>query len=263
MTRYFTPSAAPSLPEAFGFRSEAQSVHGSRTIMLADLTTLLAAVPGAAAYGDYERAIMEDNVLGKGTASTRLWAWKKLRELYALDAELAVFRLLRKFWDVDPKGRPLLALLAALGRDALLRASAPVISGSKAGEPVSREQFQAAIVAVRGERFSQSTMDAILSHLLSSWTESGHLSGRKEKVRARVAPTTAVTAYAVALGYLCGSRGELLFDTLWTSVLDAPSAVLHDQAREASRLGWLTYKGVGRIVEVTFPDVAIQPELGR
>jgi hypothetical protein len=49
--------------------------------MLADITALLNAVPATASQGDYQKAIMEDNVLGKGTASTRLWAWKKLREL--------------------------------------------------------------------------------------------------------------------------------------------------------------------------------------
>jgi hypothetical protein len=155
----------------------------------------------------------------------------------------------------------LLALLAALGRDSLLRASSKVIANAKPGEAVTREQFQAAIIEERGERFSKSTMDAVLSHLLSSWTESGHLSGKKDKVRAHASATPPATAYALALGYLTGARGELLFTTLWTSVLDAPSSVLHEQAREASRLGWLTYRGIGNIIDISFPDLAGQQEL--
>jgi hypothetical protein len=230
--------------------------------MLADLAMLLDAVPADAAHDAYREAILGGNVLGKKTASTRLWSWKKLRELYSLDLETPVFRLLRHYWAADRQGRPLLALLAALARDALLRASASVIAGSKPGETVSREQFDDAIIGERGQRFSPSTTDAILSHLLSSWTESGHLIGRKTKVRTGVAPTAAVTAYALSLGYLCGAKGELLFDTLWTSVLDASLAILHDQAREASRFGWLTYRGVGRIIDISFPGIEPQPELG-
>jgi hypothetical protein len=260
VSRYFRADASPQLPESAGFRSAAQSVHGSRTIMLADLKMLLASVPAGADHAAYERAVREDNVLGKKTASTRLWAWKKLRELYGLNPELPVFQLLRTYWEVDADGRPLLAMLAAIARDALLRASVPVIAGSKPGETVSRERFKTAIIEERGDRFSDSTMDAILSHLLSSWTESGHLVGRKEKTRVRAVPTRAATAYALALGYMAGARGELLFSTLWIRILDAAPTVLHDQAREASRLGWLTYRGVGRIIDITFPSLPVQPE---
>lgn len=229
--------------------------------MLADLTALLDAVQHEADHSAYSRAVQDDNVLGKMTASTRLWAWKKLRELYALDPEVPVFRMLRRYWDVDARGRPLLAMLAALTRDALLRASVPVIADSKVGEQVTREDFKLAIIDERGERFSEETMKAILSHLVSSWTESGHLEGRKEKLRRRAQSTTATTAFALAMGYLTGARGELLFSTMWASILDAQLATLHDQAREASRYGWLTYRASGSIVDITFPDIVSQGEL--
>lgn len=229
--------------------------------MLADLTVLLTAVPADASHEAYRQAVQDDNILGKKTASTRLWAYKKLRELYALDPEVPVFAELRARWEAGTEGRPLLALLAAMARDALLRASASAITRSKPGESVTREDLQKAIIHARGERFSESTLEAIVSHLLSSWLEAGHLSGKKEKTRVRVAATPAATAYALALGYLVGARGELLFSTLWTSVLDTPTAVLHDQARDASRMGWLTYRGVGNIIDVTFPTLAVQSEL--
>jgi hypothetical protein len=60
-------------------------------MMLETLGQLLAAMPAAAAHKDYQTAIIEGNALGKGTASTRFWSWKKLRELYGLDPSLAVF----------------------------------------------------------------------------------------------------------------------------------------------------------------------------
>src|SRR5687768_9619218 len=106
VSRYFTPSPEAQFPPQFGFRSNAQSVHGSRTIMLVDITALLNALPPTASQGEYQQAIMDGNVLGKGTASTRLWAWKKLRELYSLDLEVPLFRLLRRYWDVGTASRP-------------------------------------------------------------------------------------------------------------------------------------------------------------
>jgi hypothetical protein len=261
VNRYFVPPAGPRYPESFGFRSEAQSTHGSRTIMLADLTTLLDAVPAGATHADYVHAINQDNVLGKRTASTRLWAWKKLRELYALDPEVPLFRILRRLWDAGPRGHPMLALLAAMARDALLRASVPVVVETKPGDPVTKEQFREAIVRVRGERFSASTMDAVVSHLVSSWTETGHLTGRKDKIRSKPTASAPATAFALALGYMTGGRGLGLFATPWTAVLDVPPAGLGDLARNASRRGWLTYRGVGDVVDITFEPLFTSAEL--
>lgn len=229
--------------------------------MLADLTAVLEAVPATAGQESYRRAILDENALGKKTASTRLWAWKKLRELYTLDTEIPVFRLLRRFWDMDTDGRPLMALLMALTRDGLLRTSVPAISSSKLGEVVTREQVIELVVAERGDRFSKTTIDSVVGNLLSSWSQSGHLMGRTEKVRTVVNSTPAATTLALAFGYLAGARGEFLFSSLWTSVIDAPPSTLQDHARHASRLGWLTYRGSGNIIEVTFPDIATQHEL--
>src|SRR5687768_6022169 len=109
--------------------------------MLADLSALFAAVPVTAKPEEYERAIIDGNVLAKPTGSTRLWAWKKLRELYGLDPQIPLFRYMRQIWDVDPTGRPLLTVLEALARDALLRASAQTIIRTSPGELVARESF--------------------------------------------------------------------------------------------------------------------------
>jgi hypothetical protein len=228
--------------------------------MLADLMALLSVTASAATYEDYEQAILGKNVLGKRTASTRLWAWKKLRELYALDPRVPVFRLLRRLWDAEAAARPVLALLAAMARDALLRSSTDAITAATIGQPVTKNDFRQLVIRARGERFSESTMEAILSHLVSSWTESGYLSGR-EKERFHPTVTPAATAYALALGYLAGARGALLFSTLWTSVLDTPETTLHDHAREASRRGWLTYRGIGKVVEITFERLLTSDEL--
>ena len=54
------------------------------------------------------------------------------------------------------------------------------------------------------------------------------------------------------LGYLEGARGQSLFKTLWTSVLDQPMSQLIDLAATASQAGLLEFRSAGGIVEVTF-----------
>jgi hypothetical protein len=161
--------------------------------MLADLAALLDVLPPEASQEAYRRAIQDHNVLGKKTASTRLWAYKKLRELYALDPEVPVFSEMRARWASGADGRPLLALLCALARDSLLRASVPVVVEAAPGTSVTRNHFENAIVVARGKRFSDDTLKAIVSHLYTSWTESGHLSGQRSRIRTRVSPASRIS----------------------------------------------------------------------
>ena len=81
--------------------------------MLAELTQVLDRVPVAAPMQSYLDAIVEDNVLGKPTHSTRQKTAKRLTELYALDPGCPSFRLLRFYWSDGAEGRPMLAFLSA------------------------------------------------------------------------------------------------------------------------------------------------------
>lgn len=219
--------------------------------MVKDLSELLMYVPANSGHEGYRRAIQDENVLGKKTASTRLWAYTKLRELYGLDPRLPVFRALRFLWDADSEGRPLVALLAATARDSLLRATMLAVIETPVGQELTRERFQEAVVATRGDRFSATTMKSLLANLASSWSQSGHLSLRG-RVRAVPPTSTSAVAFALFLGYLTGARGLMLFTTPWSALLGLPESRLHDLAREASRRGWLTYRGIGDVVDITF-----------
>ena len=70
---------------------------------------------------------MDENLLGKPTATTRRITFERLRELYGLDPSLLVFRALRDVWDADESAQPLLALLCATARDPILRAMTPFV----------------------------------------------------------------------------------------------------------------------------------------
>lgn len=114
-----TESRKTKLAETLGFREGISSVHTSRTMMLGELSLVLEHVPAKAKPDEYVAAIVEQNVLGKPTQTTRKRTAQRLVELYGLDQTRPVFRLLRQFWTADAPARPMLAYLAAAARDPL------------------------------------------------------------------------------------------------------------------------------------------------
>lgn len=250
-----------TLPDELGFRIGDRGTHTSRTMMLKELTALLAATDKGTESEDYWSAIIEDNVLGKKTAATRKLSAQRLSELYGLDPDVIMFRVLRELWPVDTEGRPLLASLCANARDPLLRMTAPVILETPIGEEVEKEAIVSLIARQTADRFKESTRDKVARNAASSWTQAGHLKGRYTKIRTMPAATPATVAYALLLGYLVGRRGESLLDTYWTALLDLPRSEVDALAFQASRRGWLNYKHFGGVVSVDFSDMLTEEEL--
>lgn len=256
---YLNTVIPPVCPNEYGFRSGNRGTHGSRSMMLPALRQLLEANPVETTYEEYRTSIIEENILGKDTASTRFWTWKKLRELYGLNPQLAVFRCFRRLWENDPNGRPLLAVLCACARDPLLRMSTPVILNAPHGSIVTPQDFSQAIRKANPDRFSPTNLKAIGSRTCSSWTQSGHLTGNKVRKRTRPVVTPEAMAYALVLGRLCGVRGPLLFRTFWTALLAAQVEELFGLAAAASQRGWINLKRAGSVVEVGFSKL-LTPE---
>ncbi len=253
-------SRAADFSARFGFRCGERGTHGSRSIMLPDLRQLLASTAGDAAYEDYQAAIMSENVLGKRTASTRLWSWKKLRELYALDPSLAVFRCFRQLWRTDSTGRPLLAILCACARDPLLKTSAGVILEAPLDSVLSSSDFARAIEQAAPDRFTPKTLRSMGSNLYASWTQSGHLTSGKTRRRAHATVSPEATVYSLVLGRLTGARGPLLFSTFWTELLDAPKDTLYELAAVASQRGWIDLRRMGSVADVGFSKLLTPQE---
>src|SRR5207245_1988278 len=135
-----------------GFRGGDRGTHTSRTIMFVELAALLKAVVPTAVRGDYAAAIVEGNCLGKPTASTRTLTYQRLSELYALEPAVPMFRVLRRLWDLDSEGRPLLALLAALARDPLLASTARCILSLPNGSELIRDEVKRSLREVVASR---------------------------------------------------------------------------------------------------------------
>jgi hypothetical protein len=245
----------------FGFLFEKNSPHTARTIMLEDLCLLLECVNDPLSSKDnYLKAIRDDNCLGKRSGKTRILTGKHLVELYSLDTSVTIFRVFRYFWTRDHKGQPLLALLCAYARDDLLRISAPFIEKFSENEVVSRDELENHIEEIFPDRFSKATLKSTAQNLNSSWTKAGHLKGKAKKVRSKASATSGSAAYALFLGYLTGARGEQLFNTEFTRLLDCSPENVIELAEDASRRGWITFKRVGGVMEVLFPNLLTKEE---
>jgi hypothetical protein len=227
----------------------------SRTMMLDDLSVLLDRVPGDSGKDCYQLAIVEQNVLGKPTRTTRQRTARRLAELYALDLACPIFRMMRTYWNVDLIGRPMLAFLTAAARDPLLREMTPYLLSVPVGEVVGPEQIGNHLGETYPGRFQETTKHSTAQNLASSWTQAGLLKGKKCKTRSRPRVTPAVLTFAMALGHLCGLRGKLLLQSPWVLLLDRKPGEVQDLAFEASSQGWLSYKAAGEVVEITIPDI--------
>jgi hypothetical protein len=249
---------APTAVDA-GFRAGDRGTHTSRTIMLAELTAMLAAVAASAPRTEYLAAIVEENCLGKATASTRSLTYQRLSELYALDPVVPLFRVLRRLWDVDHQGRPLLAMLAALARDPLFAATASCIISLPNGSELIRDDLKRALQEVTGSRLNESVLDKVVRNVSSSWTQSGHLEGRVFKKRRLVKATPSTIAFALYLAHAAGFRGDGLLRSGWVVVLDCEGSAARDLAFAAKRQGLLDLRMAGDVVEITFDRLDPMP----
>lgn len=223
--------------------------------MFKDLGLVLEATKPNAVIADYRHAVVDENVLGKRTHTTREHTVRKLKALYGLDPALPIFRALRTFWSVDPDGHPVLAMLCGFARDPLLRMTADAVLEAEVGSSVTPQQVQELLRRHAPGRFSDINERAIAVRILASWTQSGHLVGRSLKTRVRAVATPGSTAYALFLGYLEGRRAQRLFTSTWARLLDAPHERLLAYAAAASRRAWLDFRSVGSVIEVRFPDL--------
>jgi len=219
-------------------------------MMLGELGRLLADVPSGAPREAYATAIIEENVLDKATEASRRLTRQRLSELYGLDPGLPIFRALRRVWERDEPGRPLIALLGALARDPLLRATAQTVLALPEGSELPRSSLLDALRRAVGERLNESTLDKVARNTSSTWSQSGHLEGRVRKLRRRVTPTPGSLGLALWLGSLEGLAGAQLLDTSWTRVLDRGPRELEPLALRAKQLGLISASIGGGTTEI-------------
>lgn len=237
---------------SFGVVTGLRGVHTSRTLMLSDLRLLLHHTPCVATGPELREAIVDGNLLGKASESTRRASASKLQTLYGLNPQIPLFAHLRRLWKLDPDGRPLLALLAALARDPVLRSTAPAVLDASPGHRLL--SLEDPLEEHAAGRWKPATASRAAAYCASSWTQSGHLCGRCKKVRKAASPTFGSAVLALRLAALGGTQGRALLDSPWLKVFDGGQSAFVSACREAAHLGLLSFRVSHDDAAFTFPD---------
>lgn len=222
-------------------------------MMLRDIEALFEHLPKEATRADYAHAVKDLNALGKPTKSARTLAFRHLCDLYGLTPDFVLFRALRRFWEIAPECRPILALSTAMARDPLLRASAPLMLDKKPGEVVLREEVEEVLSKAFPDRFSAASLQSFAQNIGGTWTQAGYLQGRMRKTRSQPIIEPAAVAFCLFLGFLEGLSGQRLFVTKWMKLLDKPQDTLEELTVTASHRGWLRFLRAGDVKELSFP----------
>ncbi len=253
VSRDFLLKNYPRQLEAFGVRFSEGGPHTSRTLMLKEIGTLLVTLPQQARAQEYRDAILVKNVLGKRTNATRRETYERLRTLYGLSSKIPLFSAYRRLLALESESLPLLSLLVAWSRDSLLRGTTSAILNAKPGSEVVNTDLQTALLENFPSHYTSGTITRIAGNAASSWTQSGYLVGRVKKIRQLVIATSATLTLALLLGHVSELRGELLFSSPWCRLLDLSPNKARTLAAQAHRLGFLDFKAIGSVVEITFP----------
>jgi hypothetical protein len=238
-----------------GLRISGGGGHQSKTLMLSELGTLLAAVEerGIAAA---LTAVTAENLLGKTSVAAGGSALVNLNKLYAIKAAPPITRALIRLWSMDVAARPMLTLLCALARDPLLRDTAEVVLRTHLGEPIRWPAIALEIEKRHPDRFSQAMLKSLAQNCASSWTQSGHLGGKVAKFRTHAEATPEAAAFAALIAQAAGFGGPALLTSPWMEVLDAPEEERLGLLRRAQGRGLVRLRHAGAVFELkTSPEL--------
>lgn len=225
--------------------------------MLEELGALLRAVPADARREAYRAAVLDDNVLGKPTASSRKKALKYLKALYALDSGVCLFREFRRLYGRAGEDRPLLSGLLAMAREPVLRACLGRVLHCPLGHDLGETDFEAWMRARAPGRYSEATYGGYGLRLYASFHQIGYLGRLRGRLggRPRTRPKTGVASatYAAFLDWLEGRSGVALLAGTYSRALDLPKEAHIDLLRAAGMQGMLRFAYAGGVLELAFP----------
>jgi len=238
--------------QALGFRDGLSGGLMARTMMSAELAEILAQTPETADIKAIGTAIVDGNILGKPTLSSRKKSLSHLIELYGLDLNCALFRVLRRLAVIDPALLPVLALVCVYCRDPQLRASFGLIRTLRIGETLSRVRMEEHLESCFPNRFSAAFKKSLAQNVNASWTAAGHLAGRLTKVRTLPKARPVAATYAMLAGYLSGLRGHRLLQSEFGELASPDASLIPNLLSLASARGLLSFKHAGGVVEFDF-----------
>jgi hypothetical protein len=247
------PDAQPILPRLSGAAS-----------LRAELEALLQAAPPDASPATYRELLLNANVAGKGSASARLWLWKRIKLRYVLDPACPEFRafLVGMNATLSPQQRGLLCLLMLartdrLFREVTLECVSPLLA--REGTVVEPAPVLAAIRSradAAGLSWSANTLDRTHKHLLTALKNFGILAGAAKKRTVHPRPAPEVTLFGARLARLEGRTDRQTLDALWFRVLGLSVDQVIDLLYAAGRAGALSFRLQADVVELKLPPEA-------
>ena len=236
----------------FGFAATQTGGHMARSMMVEEMRILCRETEIGANREAIHRAILEDNLLHKPTVASREKTFHHLVELYGLDPRLTLFRVLREFAAQDPESIPLMAMVCCYCRDPQLRHSFELIDTLRAGEALPRERMERFLEEGFPGRFSPAMKKSLAQNVNTTWTGSGHLTGKVRKKRSKPEAPLAAVCYAMLAGYLSGLRGEVLLNSAFARLIGASAPKILSMLPMAQRMGWVRYRHFGGVTEIDF-----------
>lgn len=228
--------------------------------MLPELRTLLGQLPPTVDRQAYTQAVLSDNLLGKPTFASREKSLRHLVQLYSLDPDVALFRILRSFTCEDAQSLPLLALICCYCRDEQLRVSFDLIRDLRPGQELARQTMEAHLERAYPNRFSAAMKKSLAQNVNTTWTHSGHLRGRVRKVRDLPKPRPLASTYAACAGYLLGLRGEVLLSSLFPALAGCERSLLLGHLADAAGRGYVRFRHSGGVVEIDYSPMLTEQE---
>lgn len=241
-----------SVRKALGFAD--CGVLSSRSVMVPELTALLAVAPPNADVEAFRRLAIDDDVMHKASTANRNKTFGFLRGLYGLRPTLPLFREFRRLSVLSPVDLPSLAGLLAIAREPVLRACMDMVLGTAIGKTLGRDDFEAWIREFAPARFSQAMYVSFSHNLYASFFQLGYLGEAVGRRRLRRRPTVqpVSAAYAAFLDWLTGLNGLSILNAPYSRTLELSKAEHLAMLSSAGQLGLMRVAHAGGVLQLDF-----------
>jgi hypothetical protein len=229
-------------------------VLSSRSVMLPELTSLLAMAASDADTETLQRLVIEEDVLHKPSAANRAKTFSFLRRLYSLNPQLPIYREFTRLCHLSPDDTSVLAGTLALAREPVLRACANMVLAIPLGKPLARADFENWIREYFPGRYSQTMYVSFSHNLYASFFQMGFLgmaSGNSRMRKRRAIRPTSV-AFAAFLDWLSGLNGLSLLTGAFSKTLELPKDEHLSLLSAAGQLGLMHVAHAGGILQLDF-----------
>jgi hypothetical protein len=240
------------LKAALGF-SEG-GVLSSRSVMLPELTSLMAVSPANADLDALQRLAIEEDALHKPSAANRIKTFNFLRRLYGLNTRLPIYREFTRLCHLSPVDTKVLAGTLAFAREPVLRACASMVLETPIGKQLGREDFESWVREYAPGRFSQAMYISFSHNLYASFFQIGFLTAAAGKTRIRrhrdVRPAS--VAYAAFLDWLSGLNGVALLAGTFSKTLELAKDEHLSLLSSAGQQGLMRVAHAGGVLQLDF-----------